>query len=686
MTNSGDTQVRVYRAADAPEGALDGESVTVLGYGHLGRTAALNLRDSGAKVRIGNREDEYAGQARAEGFDVVPIAVAASDGVVFVLLPDEVIPTVFGVEIAPALKPGSAIAFGSGYSLAFGLIHPPETVDVLLVAPRMAGTTARARYVAGQGFWACIGVEADRSGRAQKRMLGLAAGLGVLRTGAIQMSAKMEAMLDLFVEQTFGAVLGQAIMTAFEVARDNGVPAEALVLEMYMSGEMEAVFHAFRETGFFRAAEDHGPTAVFGGITRTMAMDRGAMTESFRKVLKDIKSGGFAQRFQEEAENGYPMLEVARAMMHGQSPITQAEDRLRHLSSSDTCRSGDPSAEISDPSEGRARIESTERAAAGLGLSPSLGCEQQSSWLARLMQTPRRAWTVWNHAPEGTPRKFRLFFVGVHLKALLRRATMKYDFRGRVVLVTGAASGIGRATAEAFARAGAHVALTSRDTKQLEAIAAQLRPTGATASIHHLDVTDRREAFAVIETVAKELGRLDILINNAGIGQCLHLGDLQWEDASKIVDTNLMGIIHCIQAALPIMKKQGSGQIVNVSSTAGHKGIPYLSVYCATKFAVRGLTESLRMELKKEGIEVISVCPGTTDTNFFRRAITNGNGWRLKSPWTHGPEGVADRILHACARHKRELVLTPEGKTMVIINKFAPRLIDFMTLKVAAKE
>jgi ketol-acid reductoisomerase len=686
MMNSADTQVRVYRAADAPEGVLDGESVAVLGYGHLGRTAALNLRDSGAKVRIGNREDEYARQARAEGFEVVPIAAAAADDVVFVLLPDEVIPAVFGGEIAPALKPGSAIAFGSGYSLAFGLIHPPEAVDVLLVAPRMAGSSARARYVAGQGFWACIGVEADRSGRAQQRMLGLAAGLGVLRAGAIQMSAKMEATLDLFVEQTFGAVLGTAIMTAFEVARDDGIPAEALVLEMYRSGEMEAVFQAFRETGFFRSAEDHGPTAVFGGITRTMAMDRGAMTESFREILRDIKSGGFAQRFQEEAGNGYPMLEFARAMMHGYSPISTAEDRLRRLTSSDAGSSGGPSAELSNPMARQASIESTQRVAAGRGSSPSISSEPRTPWAARLIRAPGRAWTVWKHAPAGTPWKYKLVCAGVHLKALLRLAPVKYDFGGRVVLVTGAASGIGRATAEAFARAGAKVALTSRDMKQLEAIAEQLRSTGAKVSTHHLDVTDRGEAFAVIDTVAKEFGRLDILVNNAGIGQCLRLEDLQWEDTRKIVDTNLMGIIHCIQAALPIMKQQGSGQIVNVSSTAGHKGIPFLSVYCATKFAVRGLTESLRMELHKKGIELISVCPGTTDTNFFRRAITNGEGWSLKSPWTHGPDGVAERILHASARHKREVVLTPEGKMMVIINKFAPRLIDFMTLKVAAKE
>jgi len=333
MTEPNPSQVRVYRAADAPPGALAGESVAVLGYGNLGRTAALNLRDSGAKVRIGNREDEYAGQARSEGFEVVPIATAATDDVVYVLLPDEVIPTVFDAEIAPALRPGSAIAFGSGYSLAFGLIHPPAGIDVLLVAPRMAGNSARTHYLNGYGFWACVGVEADRSGRAEQRMLGLADGMGALRAGAVQMSAKVEATLDLFIEQTVGSVLGMAMMMAFEVARDAGVPAEALVLEMYMSGEMEMVFRSFREAGFFRASEDHGPTAVFGGITRSLEMDREAMAESFRRVLEDIRSGGFARRFQEEAQNGYPMLEFARAMMHGGSPMTEAEDRIRRLTS-----------------------------------------------------------------------------------------------------------------------------------------------------------------------------------------------------------------------------------------------------------------------------------------------------------------------------------------------------------------
>ena len=329
MTDGTNGAVRMYGAGDAPASGLAGETVAIIGYGFMGRTAALNLRDSGAKVRIGNRDDEYAARAHAESFEVVPIATAASDDIVFVLVPDEVVSSVFARDIAPALRPGSAVAFASGYSLAFGVIEPPADVDVLLVAPRMAGETARARFVEGQGFWACVGVEADATGRARQRMLALASGLGVLRAGAIEMSARLEATLDLFVEQTVGAVLGQAIMTAFQVARDAGVPGEALVLEMYMSGEMETVFESFRKAGFFRASEAHGSTAVFGGITRTLELDHAAMAETFRTVLHDIQSGGFARRFQDEERDGYPMLGLARELMHRPNAMTDAEDHVR---------------------------------------------------------------------------------------------------------------------------------------------------------------------------------------------------------------------------------------------------------------------------------------------------------------------------------------------------------------------
>src|SRR5947209_18352521 len=113
MTTPGQTPVKVYRTGDAPPGALDGEAVAVLGYGNVGGSPALNLRDSGVKVRVGNRDDEYADRARADGFEVVPLATAAGDDVVFVLLPDEVIPEVFSRDVAPELRPGTAVAFGS---------------------------------------------------------------------------------------------------------------------------------------------------------------------------------------------------------------------------------------------------------------------------------------------------------------------------------------------------------------------------------------------------------------------------------------------------------------------------------------------------------------------------------------------------------------------------------------------
>lgn len=140
------------------------------------------------------------------------------------------------------------------------------------------------------------------------------------------MSATVEAMLDLFVEQTAGVLLGAAVMTAFEVGCAAGLPAEALVMEMYMSGEMESVFRAFRETGFLRSSHDHGPTAVFGGALRMLELDRETIASTFQRVLDDIKSGGFARRFQDEASNGYPVLGVAREMICGTTPMTDAEE------------------------------------------------------------------------------------------------------------------------------------------------------------------------------------------------------------------------------------------------------------------------------------------------------------------------------------------------------------------------
>ena len=147
-----------HNIMNAPADALQTERIAVLGFGHLGRPFSQNLRDSGVTdLVVGNIADEYAEQARAQGFEVLPIAEAtARADICLVLLSDEVIPEIFESEIAPNLKPGAAIVFASGYTLAYGLITPPPGIDVLLLAPRMAGENARQRYLNQQGFFAYI--------------------------------------------------------------------------------------------------------------------------------------------------------------------------------------------------------------------------------------------------------------------------------------------------------------------------------------------------------------------------------------------------------------------------------------------------------------------------------------------------------------------------------------------------
>ncbi len=330
MAETNPTALRLFTEKDADPHALDGERIGILGYGHLGRPFALNLRDSGVKnLVIGNVPDDYAAQARSEGFTVVSLAEAAEADIVLVLLPDEVIPEVFKPHIASHLKANSAIVFASGYNLAYGLIQPPAGVDILLLAPRMAGENARQRYLKGQGFYAYISVEQDFSGKAWKRLLGLAHGVGVLKAAAMELSLKLEADLDLFIEQTLGAVVGVGIMTAYACGQAAGIPVEALALEMYIDEEMETVWRGFREQGFFRSSVAHGPTAMFGGYLRTMQLMQLEMGTHFTKILEEIHNGEFARQFQAERAAGYPMLSQANAMIFNDNPISKVEDWIK---------------------------------------------------------------------------------------------------------------------------------------------------------------------------------------------------------------------------------------------------------------------------------------------------------------------------------------------------------------------
>jgi ketol-acid reductoisomerase len=320
----------VYTHADADPRALADETIAVIGYGNLGSSMAANLRAAGLNVVVGNRDDAYREQAAADGFPVSDVrsAVARAD-VVYVLISDEAIPGCFAADVAPALRRGSAVCFASGYCLAFDLVKPPDDVDVLLLAPRMVGSVVHRANAGGMGYVAYVSVEHDASGSARDRLLALALAAGALDRGAFVVSAADEAAIDLLVEQTVGPYIGLAVQLAFEVGVEGGLPAEAMVLELYQSGEMAETFRRFAERGFYRAVAEHGATAQFGGYLRTLELDSDTMRRQFRAVLEDIRSGGFARRFQAEQDEGAPALAVIAAITAGDDPMSTAESAVR---------------------------------------------------------------------------------------------------------------------------------------------------------------------------------------------------------------------------------------------------------------------------------------------------------------------------------------------------------------------
>ena len=205
----------IYHDEDADLSAVAHERIAVIGYGNQGRAQAMNLRDSGLDVRIGVIRDATREQAAAEGFPVEDIAAAAAAAdIVMMLIPDEVMPEVFERDVGPNLRSGMAVVFASGYCVAFGLVQPPPTVDVLLLAPRMIGPGVRDTYVRGEGFPSFVGVHQDVTGRAKARLLGLARGIGSTRAGCLALSMADAAALALFTEQGSRPAVGLVLLSA----------------------------------------------------------------------------------------------------------------------------------------------------------------------------------------------------------------------------------------------------------------------------------------------------------------------------------------------------------------------------------------------------------------------------------------------------------------------------------------
>ena len=321
----------IYHDSDADLSALAGQTVAVVGYGNQGRSQALNLRDSGVDVVIGNIRDYALDAAEADGFRVLPIAEAcAAANCVMLLIPDEVMPGVYARDVAPQLQAGDLVSFASGYNIAFGLIEPAADLDVVLVAPRMIGVGVRDAYVEGRGFPAFVGVHSDATGTARARMLALSKGIGATRGGCIEMSMHDEASLDLFTEQGFGPAFGRVMMSAVELLVAAGYPPEAVLVELYLSGEFAYSLEKIREVGMTRQMDFHSRTSQYGSITRGaryLTLDA-PLKEKMGGVLEEIRSGAFAVEWSANQAQANQIFEKIRAIRE-ELPFTKWENAAR---------------------------------------------------------------------------------------------------------------------------------------------------------------------------------------------------------------------------------------------------------------------------------------------------------------------------------------------------------------------
>ncbi len=254
---------------------------------------------------------------------------------------------------------------------------------------------------------------------------------------------------------------------------------------------------------------------------------------------------------------------------------------------------------------------------------------------------------------------------------------MAQDLAGIVAVVTGASAGIGRATALAMARQGARVVLAARRRDRLEALAREIRAAGSQALVVPADVARREDVRTVIGSAIEGLGRLDILVNNAGLGHYAPLEETPPEVFQYLWDVNVMGMVYGIQEALPFMRRQGRGHILNVSSVAGKRGGAGNSAYNATKFAQIGISEALRLELWRTGIYVSVVCPVVTDTEFFDVTARRSAGRRPRfgGP-VQSPEHVAACILRCIRRPRPEVFPFRTARLYTVLGALSPRLAD----------
>src|SRR5579875_2107045 len=321
----------IYYAADADPVLIAGRTVAVVGYGSQGHAHALNLRDSGIDVRVGLRPGSSS-RAKAEsvGLPVTTVEQAAAESDVVVLLaPDPDHATVFEASIAPYLRAGDALVLAHGFSVRFGLISPPDGVDVIMVAPKGPGHLMRRAYEGGGGLPAMLGVAQDATGHARDLGLSYADAIGSTRAGVMETTFGEEAETDLFGEQVvLCGGLTALIIAAFETLVEAGYEPESAYFECLH--EAKLTVDLMHEHGITGMRYSISTTAEYGDLTRGPRIVNDAVKAEMRKILSEIRSGEFAREWLTEYRSGGARFNALRKAGE-EHPIEQVGARLRAM-------------------------------------------------------------------------------------------------------------------------------------------------------------------------------------------------------------------------------------------------------------------------------------------------------------------------------------------------------------------
>jgi len=252
----------------------------------------------------------------------------------------------------------------------------------------------------------------------------------------------------------------------------------------------------------------------------------------------------------------------------------------------------------------------------------------------------------------------------------------------QVVVITGASSGIGREAALLFGKAGASVVLTARNEDALHAVAGMIEQAGGRALVVPADVTDWEQVQQVAKSAVDTFGRIDTWINNAGISVYATAENTTVEEAHQVMHTNFMGMVHGVSAALPYMKRQGRGTIINVGSVESQRSLPLQSVYAASKHAVKGYTEALRLEQEaaNSGIHVTLIMPAGINTPLFNHARSKLGVKPMPMPPVYTPELAASAIVNAAQSPQRDIYVGGAGFLFWLLQRLSPRLLDKMMI------